>query len=629
MTAPATIRERISGARAFFEAVDAILLTTFTFSPPFVEDQVLPVVLGVEEGTPAARRAAVHQALGQTPVTVLYDPTTDPKGNGRYRYVAQPVPLLRRLFHPKIVIIAGKKDGQTWIYMAVSSANLTFSGWGRNAESFGETWIHTQQQQPAQALDGLLQWVRNRPHVLNEISEDALSRIGEAIHSLPDRRRFRDDPDQPWSGTLHARFYASVVHTEGLAAFMRNGRARRPTQLWAYSPYWGDVSANVDAFHASQTVLVPATRRDGRGVGMSQAQASELPDGTDIHRNPQDQTRFWHAKAYWLEQGTTTTTAAGSCNFTSAGLRGGQGNVEAMLVYTTSEDWLPEGEPLSKQDLADEPAAEEEAPAPAPIAITVTWNWRTHKWSWCIQAPKAVRDMVLTLPGESPMDVEAGTGSTSGPQPGPGARFEIAYDIDGIRDKFDRAVTEINLHHSTLTYGRPLTAHEILASWRGTPPAMPGDGEHDDAQEIGAGDTEDTVTAGAPSIFDAFNLYDLYRSVRTLRKTLRELDGHPALQRAYLNGRPDSVMALSRLAPDNDTVPVVCYLVLHELLGLASDFSHVLDSEILQRLSHQTDDARERTQTELADELECRDTDPAAILRWFEEQLDGLKGQAA
>lgn len=635
MTAP-TIRERIHRARDDFFEVDGIVVTTFGFSGAFAEEQVFPVLLGVDAVTAAARRARVHAALGETPLTLFYDPLTKPEISGRYRYVAQPVPLLGRLFHPKLVVIAGHDEGgQSWVYLAVSSANLTLSGWGRNAESFGETWLHTRKQQPVAVLEQLLQWLQHRTIPPDATDSDAVSRVLAVLGRLPDRPRHPRDPEQPWTETLHARLYASVVHTGGLAAFLRDGRVRRPNQLWAYSPYWGDVAANVGAFAAGESYLMPATRADGKGVGMSREQAESLPDGTEVRSNPDDRTRFWHMKAYWLSHGQRANVAVGSCNFTSAGLRGESGNVETMLVYELPRndaafDWLPDGEPMDVTEFAEEPLPEEDVDSPAPIAAVVAWDWRavtmgTSPWRWWIDTAPSVREMVLHLPGLSALPIESGPGTSDAPKdPPPGARFRITCIVNGAATEVPGAIVEINLDHSARTYGRPLTPEEILASWRGRPPAA-GEGderEEDDAGEQEEGEQEDEdLEVESSSGFEAMNLYELYRSLRMLRGQLDDLAAHPTAQRGFLVGRPDSVMALAMQADRDDNVPIVRYLVLHDLLAVATSYTDILDQAVIERLRAMTTQARQRTLGVLRHELTDPTPDPAEMLAWFEAEL--------
>ena len=284
MSTLGTIRERIERASEYFHKLDGVVLTTFNLSAAFLEDHALPAILSVEAKAMAARRAELHQRLGPTPCTVFYDPASPPRITGKYRYVARPVPVRGRFFHPKLVVLSGRsEDETTWVYLAVSSANLTLSGWGRNAESFGETWIHTPRQQSWQALDSLLSWLSaHSPLGESRTDSDAVSRVRAALARMPERKRFIDNGNEPWAGTLYAEFYASVVHTDGLPAFLQGNRRRRPSEVRAYSPYWSDVAEQVEAFNARKMVLVPARRMDGAVLGLSQEQAADLDEHTEI-----------------------------------------------------------------------------------------------------------------------------------------------------------------------------------------------------------------------------------------------------------------------------------------------------------------------------------------------------------
>ena len=97
------------------------------------------------------------------------------------------MPIRGRFFHPKLVVIAGRSENRTtWVYLAVSSANLTLSGWGRNAESFGETWIHTRGQQAWTALDALFDWLGSHSSLgEKQGSTDAVARVRAALARMP------------------------------------------------------------------------------------------------------------------------------------------------------------------------------------------------------------------------------------------------------------------------------------------------------------------------------------------------------------------------------------------------------------------------------------------------------------
>lgn len=628
MSAFKTLRERIERASDYFHELDGVVLTTFNLSAPFLEDYALPAILGVEATTTSARRAELHQRLGATPCTVYYDPTSQPRISGKYRYVARPVPIRGRFFHPKLVIMAGRsEDATTWVYLAVSSANLTLSGWGRNAESFGETWIHTRLQQSWKPLDDLLAWLSaHSPLGEKHTDYDAVSRVRGALARMEERELFTEDGKEPWSGALKAKFYASVVHKNGLPAFLQGNRSSRPSELWAYSPYWCDIAEQVATFNAHKTVLVPALRMDGAALGLSQEQAADLDEHTQILHNEGDVgTRFWHMKAYWIKHESLIRTAVGSCNFTRSGLAGATGNVEAMLVFESDPDWLPKGREVKTGELATEAQAEEEVPEPAPVAIVVAWDWRVHVWRWWLDAGPRQREFTLHLPGIAPFSIESGTHTKPGKPPPRGSLFTICYRYGQGEEKWQGQVVELNLDHSSRTYGRALTANEILESWLGREPSW------DLGRGGGIGDSENLsegADAREPAAFDAVNLYDLYRAVRGLRAKLAGLNRRPDIQRACLVGRPDSVMALAHLADRDAEAPIVRYLVCREVCAVVSDWAGLLDDDLVARAEEMAEKARIRTCLQLKKELGTQNAKAEEILDWFEQALAGMDREA-
>ncbi len=618
-----TIRERVERAVTFFDRQDAVVLTTFNLSAAVLEEQVLPIVHGV-----AARRGTTHQRLGATPCTVFYDPNVPPKISGRFRYVARPVPIRGRFFHPKLVILSGqRKDDDNnwvdWVYLAVSSANLSLSGWGRNVEVLGETWIHTRSQQSWSALDQLLAWLQDHaPLGADPTDADAVQRVRATLARMPDRKRFADEGDQPWAGTLYARLYSSVVHRNGLAAFMREGRSRRPSEFWACSPYWSDVNAGVAAFDAQETTLLPALRMDRAALSLTDDQRDALPQSVTLRKNEADDTeRYWHMKAYCLKFQTRWFTAVGSCNFTQAGLSGAGGNVEAALIFEDVPAWFPDGPLASDQRFASEQEAEEGTPDPAPVQIVVAYDWRANTWRWWLEVGPDERDYRLQLPALDPLPTASGTHSLNGSPPPRGSTFTLHYQSTSGPKSWQGQVVELNLDHSERVYGRPLSATEILESWRGRPPTwdLGGGGGQGDGDEE-ADDAEPDV----PAAFDAVNLYDLYRAMRALRYKLAGLGEHPEDQRALLVGRPDSVMALARLADRDETATVVRYLVLQELAGVLTDWAHMLDAALVERVRMMLEYARQAVRTRLNDELDTKAPHAFDMLEWFEHRLSRL-----
>lgn len=631
-----TIRERVERAVAYLEHQEAVVLTTFNLTGKFLEEQALPIILGVEAQASAAKRAETHNRLGETPVTVFYDPATKPDLSGHYRFVARPVPLTRgRRFHPKLIVIAGQsKNATTWVYLAVSSANLTLSGWGRNAECFGETWIHTSKQESHGDLDRLLEWLQGYAP-LGEATQasDALVRVRAALARMPNRRRFSDVDDAPWSGTLYGRLYSSVVDREGLAQFVRREYGQRPSELWAYSPFWSDVPARVEAFNARRTVLIPAWKPDRSSLGLSREQRGELPGEVEVYRNVDDRERYWHLKVYCLYYRSKHCTVVGSCNFTRAGLVGAEGNVEAALVLEDGGEWLPWGECVCDEHLAPELVAEEDDPAPLPVAINVAYDWGSSCWRWWLESAPGQRDFVLKLPEDGEVPTDEGTHEQSAQRPpSRGARFSLRYRDEVGWHCWTGLITEINLDGSTRVYGRPLTASDILDSWRGRPPPSEPEGNGDNGNG-GEGNGNGDGHQAEAAAFDAVNLYEFYRAIRDLRERLGDPNSSTDRQgrRALIVGRPDSVQALANLANQDGEAPVVRYLVLCELRAVVQDWASLLeDDEYLKRVGGMAEAARLRTRDLVASEItKGSRSDANEMLEWFDSRLSQLNAGAS
>ena len=625
-----TIRERIERATRYLETLQGVVLTTFNLNGQFLEEQALPAILGVEANTAAARDASLHQRLAETPCTVFYDPTVAPRVSGKFRYVARPVPLRSRLFHPKLVVMAGQSaDGTAWVYLAVSSANLSPSGWGRNAESFGETWIHTRKQQAWGSLDGFLEWLLGYAPLRERTSDrDALTVIQRVLDEMPNRRRFSDQSGEPWAGSLGAQFYSSVVEQRGLPWFLRRraGRApaykdrtHQPAELWVYSPYWANVAEGVREFGARNTVLIPALRRDRKAMGLSKDQEAALDRSVEIRGNAQEagDDRFWHMKAYRMLHGNAAYTAVGSCNFTEAGLAGRNGNVEAMLVFEAIEPEWPDERDEPLKPASDEALAEEEAPSPVPIAIVVAYDWRSGSWRWFLGADKSQSEFRLKLPDRrNAVAIVPGSDERKGQPPPPAGKFSVSYREAGSKHEWQGQIVELNLDASRRVYGRSLSATDILDSWRGrVPPGDPGGGGG------GGGGNGNDIEVDVPAAFDTVNLYDLYRSMRGLRTRLAELESQPEAQRALLVGRPDSVMALANLA-DGGEAPVVRYLVLRELASIFADHKRSLrDDDLVRLVRKMTRRAKHETRERLADELNGDSSKAQKMLNWLDRRL--------
>ena len=646
-----TIRERIERATGFFEKRRAVILTTFNLNGQFFEEQVLPIVLDVESDNPSARDAEVHRKLVDTACKVYYDPSSHPKLSGKFRFVAQPVPIRGRLFHPKLVVISGVcKDDRNWVYLAVSSANLSRSGWGRNAESFGETWIHTRKQQCWGALDQFLAWIQTHLSLVDEAEKsDAVEIVRRDLKKMGKKNRLRDDGSQVWTGTLHATLYTSVFRNEGKVKFQNFPQhmksivgSRPPHELWVYSPYWGDPKGLIGSFDVDQTYLVPAMRRDRDALGLTKSQYETIPESAMVYRNDSEKKddRFWHMKAYWVSRKEKTVSSVGSCNFTRAGLFGKDGNVEAMLSFKYDAQsrcrWWPSesSNPISETECSEYTIDEENTPEPIPVTIVVGYDWKDKCWRWNLEGTKSQSNYKLKLLECKWFSIRPGRNCYEGATPQFPSRFSVSYDeqIDSQTKQkmiYEGEVIELNLDHNLRSYGKPLSANDILGSWQSPVPLPGGGGSGDDGDD----DNDNGDTPSEQLAFDAVNLYEFYRAARDLREKLANCRSEPESLNAWLFRRNDSVLALAKLADESHNVPTVSFLVLEELQRIVLDTDKELEPEgdnpwsvVCEMKKRAENEVRRRLAEELGSETGKRDTRKAVqILKWFNKQFKELR----
>ena len=631
-----TIRERIATARSHFKYLDAAIFTTFALNTDFFEENVLPVALGVEAEDQAARRAQVHEQLAEVPVSVYYDATAEIKLSGKYRYTASPVPLRDRFFHPKNVILAGRDSHeQHWVYITAASANLTLSGWGKNGEGCAEIWIHTQRQQPWEALQKFLLWLLSKTQVdgAHSLGSGAINQVLSVLNLMPSRRRFSDDGSMFWSGKLYGDLYFSPVHKKGLAQFLIAEKRVRPAKLVAYSPYWGEVSKNVARFKSNDFELIPAKllQRDGMPIGISVAEVTSLPKKSIYESDLDNGQRFWHFKIICLYYGAKCRLAIGSCNFTKAGLQGAAGNVESMLVFDVDsiavETFLPKRKVWASPPFTSQEENEEGIPSPAPVCVIVIFDWRLRSYRWWHDPSPVHKDITLEIPGVHPVSLVNAAGIIEeAPLPPRGGTFFVRYKVASLEQTWKGTIVEINLDSSERTYGAPLKAADILDSWKGRQFPL---GTGLDKGGDGEGDQGSNSEESESDAFDTLNLYEIFRAFRDLKFRLDDAmrNGDERRVKSQLVTRPDSVLALARLAGTHKGVAAIRYLILREAANLMETHISLIDAIHFENIRSMVVDAREECKLELISNPKTQDK-AENLLDWFERRLDATWGIA-
>ena len=256
------------------------------------------------------------------------------------------------------------------------------------------------------------------------------------------------------------------------------------------------------------------------------------------------------------------------------------------------------------------------------MVIVVAYDWRSGSWRWFLDADDSQGDFHLLLPpGLAAFRIVPGSGECRGDPPDFPAHYQVTYTQNTERREWQGQVVELHLDHTRRNYGKPLSASDILESWRVH--VQTGDTGGRDAAGDGDEDEDgEDVQAEVPAAFDAVNLYDLYRAMRALRTRFAELESEPQAQRALLVGRSDSVMALARLADGEGEAPVVRYLVLRELSSIVADCKgYSLDGGPLRRVHDMKRRAKTTTLKQLASELRGDRESARKMLDWFEKRL--------
>ncbi len=640
----ATIASQVRVAARFFKELDAAVFTTFAFSSDFFEESVLPAVLAPDEETdgPASHtrrprnRAAVqmlvHQRLAEVPVSVYYDPTARIRSGGHYRYSAHAVPVPGQFFHPKNIILSGTDAaGNDLVFVSVSSANLTLSGWGRNSEVFAQTWVHSTKQQSWSELSGFLRWLADRTSAgVVPGSFDALQRVLGRLNRMTTRRLLSNTPRRPWTGTQYDRLYFSPLHAEGFARFFR--RKHRPWKMTVVAPYWHSPGKQLVPFSPWEVELVPTllpkTPATSALMADDVAEARELLKGgcdkVAVSKIADDDgTRFWHAKAYLLAYMKSADVAVGSCNFTEAGLAGSTGNVESMLVRHVGRETalIPVTTEAPESHFATTAELEEDTPRPAPVDLVVVFDWSTMTYAWRYQASRSATSSILELPGKVRVAVENGKGSylsTAGPTVE--ATFTLHYTLGPERRSWSGLIAELNLDASERNYGISLRVSDILDSWKGAHLAKVGTWSTFVA-EAGEAEGDDNAPGDdAEPLFDALNLYDIYRAFWDVRHRLNVLskEGDAHGLHSLLVSRPDSVLALMRITTKAKGAETIRYLVLGEI----RDILTVYGGSALELHVARLEGLRRHLRGTLKDQLKSGTADAEATLAWFEDEFD-------
>lgn len=289
----------------------------------------------------------------------------------RYRVVKVPMMSGFR-FHPKAVLLSGKKRGSLW----VGSGNLTFGGWRENAE----IWMSFNSDKDGTGVfNAFYHYLKN---ILKRIPlrDSVLGEIEEAYDK--ETRQWAIDMDEPeyLLGRTGNESISMLGEVENILG------ERNIDEIVICSPYFdseGKALKLIGERFRPHTVKVLVQNRKS---GLWKSVAKELPSRYRIqqvifnHKSQDNYPReaFIHAKFYAFIHGEEVTVVAGSANCSSAALTipGSSGNAELVVYETISkvefaERYLSDIEFLEGEPVLDEREVEEETDVPHEPELTI------------------------------------------------------------------------------------------------------------------------------------------------------------------------------------------------------------------------------------------------------------------
>lgn len=637
------LREYLQEQIGWFKEIEGILCTSFTFDASFFENNVLPLFFSIEDKNENVRRIKVNDKLTKTDVAVFYDANNSAKIGGKYRYQVKPMRVPGRFFHPKINVIAGKDtNDDPVVFVSVSSANLSMSGWGRQEEVTGGIYIYTELQEAYGQLIEFLRYLDRTTDKSGEIR--AISRILNVMKNLKDYRKKECD-----RGEL---YFSGIRGAIPFWSFLKEERDVHSWDiLYAFSPYWQDVERQVENFNTRELVLIPTVNEQNRKYNLTPDQVERLKNITDndcLHiydfkKSRYKQIPFRHAKAYIICKDDKVRIGIGSCNFTNSGLAGASGNVECMLVFNGDKKLINQLDYELKEITITENNAETTEVSdfllqiPFEVSVIFDWAKKEFEYSYNPIDKTKLTDIVLKLAGHT-IALDKPVEKVSLPLSQNNIAvddFTVEYVYNGDRKMYHGIVLEVNLSLSEKIYTRKLKIDEIIESWR----------NHEDSwiSKINVTEDEDFNGGNGTGILprdetteseieeDVFNYFNYYRAFYDLSDKLEKAKkaGNNALLTAFLESRPDSVRntvnEISKIADIKKR-----YLLLIEIQSILQTYrKYLTDSKLRRRVN----DELKKLKKSIIDELqnEVKSTQGSSVdlapemIEWFENKIREIK----
>jgi hypothetical protein len=251
-----TVREFLLEKKKYFAEINSVIFTTFTFDPVFFENNVLSMIFEIEDNNEKRRMVRINDQLSNVNTAVFYDGNQNVKAGGTYKYQTIALQIEGRFFHPKNIIIAGKDYEDNYlVFIAAGSANLTLSGWGRQEEVITGIYIESRRQQPYTALKKFIDYLQK------ETSEKVL-----VVNSLIGiMRKIGNKPLTQCKDQNGELYFSGIRGARSFQSFIKKGRtSHKWDYLYAFAPYWNDISEQINKFNAKKITLIPAKNLSGK-----------------------------------------------------------------------------------------------------------------------------------------------------------------------------------------------------------------------------------------------------------------------------------------------------------------------------------------------------------------------------
>lgn len=292
--------------------VKNIIFTTYGFSPKFFQDSIITYLMGKDKIGTIKDLKDADKWIKDNGVNVFYDK------NGAYDLDAaitldsNAVNIKTGVFHPKLIVIYGMKNGEECVWLFVSSANLTVSGYGVNIEGVYEGEVT--EKQVAKELREFLKYLYEEWDIKSPNGE--IRKEVEPLLKYLNKRKFDD--------------------TQGIELFCNNGGAGSKSLIKKFSGMKGEVRIISPYFSEDIESLIYELAEEKRNITIIPAlNGDKFQITKETYKRLKDNgvcfkmidsTRFPHVKMYKVG----SSIVVGSHNFTGNALK--DLNCEASII---------------------------------------------------------------------------------------------------------------------------------------------------------------------------------------------------------------------------------------------------------------------------------------------------------